>query len=169
MKEVTMENIKELEYKVFEKFSRQKAVISAGKADDFNSMTIGWGMLGNVWRVNPGITVYVSPSRYTWQFMEKNDYFTVCFFPKEYEEDVMTLGRISGRDGDKIVHTKLTVKPLEHGVSFNEAELTLVCKKMYAKQFDAELVPDSAKEMYKRFEPHYEYIGQIVDVFGTIE
>ena len=168
MTEITKENFMDQAYPVFRKFSRQLAVITAGTLDDFNSMTIGWGMLGNVWGHAPGITVYVSPSRYTWQFMEKYDCFTVCFFDESRRDDVMTLGTISGRDGDKISHTSLTPVAVSGSVGFREAELTLVCRKVYADQFDIDKVPPQAREMYKRVEPHYAYIGAIEDAFGLL-
>ena len=168
MIEITKDNFMEQRYDVFRKFSRQLAVLTAGTMEDFNSMTIGWGMLGNVWGHAPGITVYVSPSRYTWQFMEKYDWFTVCFFDESRHADVMTLGTISGRDGDKIAHTSLTPAALPGSVGFREAELTLLCRKVYGAQFDSEKVPPQAKEMYKRFLPHYEYIGVIEDAFGKL-
>ena len=168
MIEITKDNFMEQRYDVFRKFSRQLAVLTAGTMEDFNSMTIGWGMLGNVWGSAPGITVYVSPSRYTWQFMEKQEYFTVCFFDESHHADVMTLGTISGRDGDKIAHTSLTPVALPGAVGFREAELTLLCRKVYGAQFNIEKLPDFTRAMYKRFEPHYEYIGVIEDAFGTL-
>ena len=168
MIEITKENLMDQSYDVFRKFSRQMAVITAGTPDHFNSMTIGWGMLGNVWGHEPGITVYVSPSRYTWQFMEQYDHFTVCFFDESHRADVMTLGTTSGRDGDKIARTSLTPVALPQGVGFAQAELTLVCRKVYSAQFNLDKLPEFTRGMYSRFEPHYEYIGLIEDAFGHL-
>ena len=168
MIEITKDNFMDQAYPVFRKFSRQLAVLTAGTMESFNAMTIGWGMLGNVWGHAPGITVYVSPSRYTQRFMEKYGYFTVCFFDESHHADVMTLGTISGRDGDKIARTSLTPKALPQGVGFAEAELTLVCRKVYGAQFNVDKLPAFTLDMYKRFEPHYEYIGVIEDAFGLL-
>ncbi len=168
MTEITKENYMDQCYDVFRKFSRQFAVITAGTPERFNSMTIGWGMLGNVWGHAPGITVYVSPSRYTWEFMEAHDAFTVCFFDHTHREDVMTLGTVSGREVDKIAKTSLTPVPVGETVGFAQAELTFLCRKVYAAQFDADRVPPAAREMYKRIRPHYEYIGLIEDAFGRL-
>ena len=169
MTPVTKENFAGQKYDVFERFSRQMAVVSAGKPGDFNSMTIGWGAMGNLWG-HPGsaITIYVSPDRYTWSFLEKNDFFTVCFFPEQYRDDVMTLGKLSGRDTDKIARTKLTPVGDDRAVWFEQAELTFVCRKVYSHQFDAAKVPEQAQRLYQRLTPHYEYIGFIEDVFGQI-
>ena len=47
-------------------------------AQHYNTMTISWGGLGTLWR-RPVATVYVKKNRYTFEFMEQNDYFTVSF------------------------------------------------------------------------------------------
>ena len=165
---INKDNFAEQCYDVFRKFGTQLAVLTAGTPERFNSMTIGWGMLGNVWGHAPGITVYVSPSRYTWEFMERHDSFTVCFFDASHREDVMTLGTLSGRDGDKIARTSLTPVPVGDSVGFAQAELTLVCRKVYGAQFNTDKLPAFTANMYKRFEPHYEYIGFIEDAFGVL-
>ena len=166
---INKENFAEQQYDVFQKFCKQMAVVSAGGIGDFNSMTIGWGAMGNLWG-HPGsaITIYVSPDRYTWSFLEKNEFFSVCFFDERYHDDVMTLGTLSGRDTDKIARTSLT--PVGDGrvVYFEQAQLTFICRKVYSHQFDAAKVPEHARRLYQRLTPHYEYIGFIEDVFGEV-
>ena len=44
-----MENFKEKEYKVFEMFDKQWAVVTAGSLEHYNSCTVSWGSLGNIW------------------------------------------------------------------------------------------------------------------------
>ena len=168
---ITKDNYRSVCYDVFQKFTDQWPILTAGTIDNFNSMTIGWGMMGNVWgHPGSGLTVYVQPSRYTFEYMQKNEYFTVSFLPGEYHEDARVLGRISGRDGDKIAHTHLHPVALSHGVGYEEAELTFVCKKICAQQFDISCVPDFMKEgMYKTYAPHYFYIGAVVDAFGEMK
>ena len=58
-------------------------LVTAGKIDNFNTMTIGWGMIGTIWRKKTFI-VYVKPCRYTYSFMENNEYFTISFYDKKY-------------------------------------------------------------------------------------
>lgn len=167
---ITKENFIDAKYDVFKKFHSQLAVLSAGNIDDFNCMTIGWGAMGNIWgHPASALTVYVIPQRYTFEYMTKEDYFTVSFFPEQFKKDLITLGRHSGRDGDKIALTQLTPKALEHGVGFEEAELTFVCKKIYCDQFDINKVPQFMRDnVYQSFEPHYEFIGYIEDAFGEV-
>ena len=111
------------------------------------------------------MTVYVSPDRYTHEFLEKNDYFTVSFFPEAYRADLALLGSRSGRDGDKVAQSGLTPLAVEHGVDFAQAELTFVCRKLYAHQFEADKVPEEVHDwIYTRVSPHTMFIGEIVDV-----
>ena len=111
------------------------AVLTAGEKENFNSMTISWGGLGTIWN-KPVVTVYVKPIRYTYEFMENNKHFTISFYNKEYKEDLAILGSKSGRDSNKVSLTKLTPEFLEKSVSFKEAKLTIVCKKIYFQDMD---------------------------------
>ena len=89
----------------------------------------------------------------------------MSFFPEAYRQDLSLLGSRSGRDGDKVALTGLTPVSLEHGVDFEQAELSFVCKKLYAHQFEKDEVPqDVADWIYKRRPPHTMFIGEIVDV-----
>lgn len=166
---INKENFIDAKYDVFKKFHSQLGVVCVGDENDFRCMTIGWGMMGNIWG-HPGsaLSVYVSPSRYTFDLLQEKEYFTVCFFPEEYHEDLITLGRNSGRDGDKVAKTKLTKKFMENGVGFEEAELTFVCKKICAQQFELELTPEHMRDIYTKIAPHYMFIGSIEDAFGEI-
>lgn len=168
---ITKENYLDAQYDVFRKFSTQWGIVTAGSMDDFNCMTLGWGMMGNIWG-HPGaaLTIYVQPSRYTFRYMERNDYFTVCFLPESHRRDAEILGTLSGRDCDKVAMTCLTPKALEQGVGFEEAELTFVCRKVCSQQFELERTPEHMRRgMYSKLEPHYMYIGYIEDAFGVMK
>ena len=169
--QITMENFIEARYDIFSKFHKQLAVLTVGDISDFRCMTIGWGAMGNVWG-HPGstLTVYVNPLRYTFEYMQQKDHFTVCFFPEAYRKDVMTLGTKSGRDVDKVALTSLTPKALENGVGFEQAELTFVCRKLYADQFKLEETPEEVRNgIYAKFPPHWFYIGAVEKVFGEVK
>lgn len=168
---INRNNYIDAKYDVFKKFHQQLGIITCGTIDDFRSMTIGWEMLGNVW-AHPGsaITVYINPSRYTFEYMQKEDFFVVSFLPEEYQNDAITLGRNSGRDVDKIALTSLTPKVLEHGVGFEQSEITFVCRKICAQQFEIACVPANIRDgIYSKMELHYMYIGYIEDVFGKVK
>lgn len=158
---------------VFNRFDKQWAIATAGTIDDFDGCTIGWGSVGSLWgfirQAKKVVTIYVNPLRYTSEYLLKNDYFTVSFFDKGYEKDLMTIGRKSGRDGDKFALTQFTPQAHDHTVIFKEAALTLVCRKVYWEQFNPQHVdPAIMKNIYERTNQptHYQFIGEIVE---TIE
>lgn len=141
--------------------------VSAGKEGNMNLMTISWGTIGELWG-KPVFTVFVSTSRYTHKFMEENDYFTVTHFPAEMRKQLSYLGRVSGRDEDKVAGAGLTVEFTELGNPiYAEADLAIECKKLYAQQFDAELLPAEQREWHAKsgLGIHYMYIGEIVHVW----
>ena len=136
--------------------------------DDFNTMTISWCGFGTIWN-KPVVTVYVKPIRYTYKFMEDNDFFTVSFYDDKYKKDLLTLGTKSGRDSDKISLTSLNPLYLDNSVSFEEANVTLVCKKIYYQDLNLELIKENlSNDIYNRFygeDPvHRMYIGEVVDI-----
>ena len=82
------------------KINKETALLTAKKDLKVNTMTIAWGSVGFLW-YKPIIEVYVRESRYTLEFMESSEYFSVCFFPSEYKDKLIYLGTHSGRDEDK--------------------------------------------------------------------
>ena len=157
------------EYKVFDMFNNRWALVTAGDMGRFNTCTIAWGSLGTIWG-GPGggksiVTVYVNPDRYTWEFLRANDCFTVAFFPEEYRKALGYLGSHSGRDGDKVAAAGLTPKSAGDGVTFEEAELTFVCRKLYEGEFRREgLAEEISNGVYARWDPHWMFLGEIVEV-----
>lgn len=142
-------------------------VVSAGKEGDMNLMTISWGSLGELWN-RPVMTVYVSTNRYTHEFMEKNDCFTVTHFPESMRQKLAYLGRVSGRDEDKVAGAGLTVEFTELGNPiYAEADLAIECRKIYAQQFDRDRLPEDVRQWYENSNLgiHYFYVGEIVHVW----
>lgn len=85
--------------------------------------------------------------------------------------DLGILGSKSGKETpDKIRLTKLTPKLLDNAVGFEEAELTFVCKKIYTHKMRRDDLPEFVREtLYKDGDLHYLFMGEIEDVFGTID
>lgn len=146
-------------------FRQQWALVSAGDLSHFNTMTIGWGGVGCLWN-RPVATVYIRPNRYTYEFMESSEFFTVSFFAEEYRDALKILGSKSGRDCDKVALAGLTPVAAGNSVTFAQAQYTLVCKKLYHHDFDSEQMPEEiVQQFYKAGEPlHRAYYGEIVEV-----
>lgn len=156
-------DIKELKLSPFEKIGKQWMLITAGNEDSFNTMTASWGGLGVLWNKNVAFT-FIRPSRYTFEFCEKEEYFTLTFFPEEYRKALSFCGSKSGRDVDKCKETGLTPVFLSEAPYFEEAELVLICKKLYAQDMDKACICDGAVNTnYGENEPmHKMYVGEIV-------
>ncbi len=151
----------------FRRYNDDWAIVTAGEAGSFNGMTISWGSMGTIWN-RPILTVYVRPDRYTWQFLEKHDVFTVSFFPEQYRAALTVMGRNSGRDCDKPKEAGLTPISVAGSVSYREAEQTFVCKKLYMNQLNYDAVPDFAKQIYRDgVQPHYLIMGEVVDILDA--
>ncbi len=145
-------------------FDKKWALLTAGDKEKFNTMTVSWGGLGTIWG-KPVATVYVRKSRYTHEFMEDNDYFTVSFYPEEYRKVLSVLGSKSGRDMDKMNGSGLTAKEAGQSMTFAEAEVTLVCRKLFRQELKTEnMLPEIAKTFYTGDAEHDMYIGEIVEI-----
>jgi flavin reductase (DIM6/NTAB) family NADH-FMN oxidoreductase RutF len=154
--------IEQLQGELVPRLVNDWALLTAGDEDDWNTMTIAWGSMGDLWW-KPVVDVYVVPTRYTYEFLERHDWFTVSFFPQEFRSDLELLGSVSGRDGDKVAQTKLTPVALEHGVSFAQADTTLVCRKIYEQPLDPNAIPaEVMASKYANMDPHTLFIGEIV-------
>ena len=156
-------------YPVFQLFNDRWALATAGTIDDYDTMTIGWGGMGTLWgpphKGKNVISIYVSPARYTHGYLEREELFTVSFFPEEYRQDLLLLGSRSGRDGDKVALTQLDPIEVQGSVGFRQAELTFLCRKLYSQPFALEKVPkDVADWIYTRVPPHTMFIGEVLDL-----
>ena len=153
---------------IFSVFQSQPPLLTAGDRESCNTMTIGWCQLGRLWSL-PVCTVYVRPERYTYQFMEKNDFFTVSVLPEGAKKITAYCGAKSGRDTDKVRDCGLT---LRYGTGdapfFAESEWVLVCRKLYAQDLVPEGMTDPgpiAKYYGAEGGWHRSYIGQVVEVY----
>ncbi|MFC2330593.1 MAG: flavin reductase [Treponema sp.] len=174
-----MSDFKEKDYKVFEMFDKQWAIVTAGSIEHFNSCTVSWGSLGNIWggegKSCPIVTVYVHPARYTSEFLKNSDTFTIGFYSETYRRALTYMGSHSGRSEDKAKAAGLTPLVIGDGVTYKEANLTFLCRKLYQHSFSSEdLAPKireyyaSMPEIYPDFkggwQPHIVFIGEIISV-----
>ena len=152
---------------IFDQFDKKWALLTAGKTDSFNSMTISWGGLGTLWN-KPVATVYVRTSRYTHDFMDTNNYFSISFYPEQYRKTLGVLGSKSGRDMDKMRASGLTPKKAGETISFEEAETTIICRKLFKQSLEVANMPeDVIKDLYTGQAPHDMYIGEVVAILNN--
>ena len=156
-------DVHEISENVFSLIGKQWMLITAGTAEHCNTMTASWGGLGVLWGA-PAATCYIRPQRYTKEFVDREEYFTLSFFGEEWCKALSLCGSKSGREVDKVKECGFTVKTADCGAPyFEEASLVLVCRKRFAQEMDPNLMPDDVKEKwYPEKDYHTMYIGEIV-------
>jgi flavin reductase (DIM6/NTAB) family NADH-FMN oxidoreductase RutF len=135
-------NVKELDFdRLFKQISPEEIsddvftlagkvfpVITAGKADHYNSMTGSGGGFGVFFR-KPTTWCLIKSTRYTLEMIQKEQTYTMSYFPDEYRKQVLFLGAKSGRDSDKMKEVELTsIQTPSENMSFKEAKLIIDCK-----------------------------------------
>lgn len=158
-------HIKELKESAPDLFDTRWGLLSAGDKDAYNMMTISWGTLGELWNKDV-CTVFVRPQRYTYEFTEKGEYFTVSFFPSDMKKALSVCGTKSGRDTDKAKKAGLT--PYFEGkyIAYEEAQIVICCKKLYAQNLEENCFFDQSiiGACYPQKDYHRMYICEIEKV-----
>lgn len=157
---------KEITDNPFKLIGSDWGLVTSGDKGAFNTMTISWGGVGILWN-KPVAYTFIRPQRYTYEFLEKNSRFTISFFDEEYRKALSLCGSKSGRDIDKVEATGLTPAFTDSGAPyFEEARLVLVCKKLYAQDFNKESVIDEETVLknYGADDWHRMYISEITEV-----
>jgi flavin reductase (DIM6/NTAB) family NADH-FMN oxidoreductase RutF len=134
----------------------------------FNAMAVGWGSLGTMWG-KPFAQVVVRPQRYTREFMDAFDTFTLCAFPESERRGIQVLGTKSGRDGNKFGEAGLTptASSVVAAPCFLEAELVIECRKLYWQDLDPEhFLSPAIAQNYPNHDYHRVYFGEILAVTG---
>ncbi len=167
MREITA---KELNINPVTAISEQWMLVTAGDESGYNTMTASWGHIGAIWgrkTFGMGTAIcYVRPQRYTKEFIDREELYTLSFFPEGYKDKLAYLGARSGRDEDKVGKMGLT-PVFEKGCTyFAEASLVLVCRKLYQAPLKEEYFVDKSvvEDHYQAKDFHDMYIGEIVKI-----
>ena len=154
-------NVKEIGENFIKNIADEWMLITAGNEDGYNMMTASWGFVGEMWGSDTAIAA-VRPQRYTMEFIDKNDYFTLSFYGDK--KDIHKVcGSLSGRDVNKTEMTGLTPVFADNTVYFDEARLVLICKKQYVAPLKNEGFLD--KQILDKW-----YNGDLHNlIFGKIE
>ncbi|WP_295936108.1 flavin reductase [uncultured Alistipes sp.] len=130
---------------VIELIGKEWMLVTAGQEDSLNTMTASWGGMGYIWE-RPASFIFIRDTRYTYEFLQKHDGFTLSFFTPDHKGALRTCGSMSGRDGNKIEKAGLTpVKTPSGLMSFTQARMIIECKKMFVQKLD----PANLTEPYK--------------------
>lgn len=150
----------------FTLIGKEWALLSAGDISNFNMMTVSWGNMGVMWNKNI-VTAFVRPQRYTKEFIDRSDKFTLSFYEEELRPALALCGSKSGRELDKAKAAGLT-PVFENGtVYFQEAKLVLECRKIYTDKIRPEgFLTEEIAASYPEKDYHIVYMGEILRVLG---
>lgn len=165
-----MTNFKEIRpedfnYSPFKLIGKDWMLITAEKDGKANTMTASWGGLGVMWNKNVAYVV-IRPQRYTKEFVDSADSFSLTFFNNSFKEILSYLGTKSGRDEDKIKKSNLTLIHDNNIPYFEEANIAIFCKKLFAQEYNPESFIDKEinKQCYPNSDHHTLYIGEITKI-----
>ena len=150
----------------FTLIGKEWALLSAGDISNFNMMTVSWGNMGVMWNKNI-VTAFVRPQRYTKEFIDRSDKFTLSFYEEELRPALALCGSKSGRELDKAKAAGLT-PVFENGtVYFQEAKLVLECRKIYTDKIRPEgFLTEEIAASDPEKDYHIVYMGEILRVLG---
>ncbi|WP_066894580.1 flavin reductase [Clostridium nigeriense] len=153
---------KELNESAFKLIGSDWMLITAAKDETVNTMTASWGGLGVLWNKNV-VYIFIRPQRYTKEFVDASDKFSLTFFNEAYKKDLSYLGTVSGRDENKISKTKLNLSYIEETPVFEESILTIICKKLYAQDLDLKCFIDKSLDdkCYPTKDYHTLYVAEV--------
>lgn len=163
---LTQINPQELNFNPFAAIGKQWMLVTAGDETKVNTMTASWGGVGVLWNRNV-VTCYIRPQRYTREFMDAQEYFSLSFLPEKHRKELTYCGRNSGRDVDKITQTGLTLCNEFEAPCFEEADTVLICKKLYVGEIKPECIlrTEIDSTNYPDKDYHIVYIAEIVKAF----
>ncbi|HQE70268.1 MAG TPA: hypothetical protein PK071_04030 [Atopobiaceae bacterium] len=139
----------EFDERIVDLLGREWGLAMAGTSPEHcNAMTIGWGQIGMFWG-KPASTVFIRSSRFTKEFFDTCDTFSVAFLPPELHDKHRVFGTMSGRDVDKTELTGLTPIMVDGTPFYGESALVFICRKAYVDTVDHGNFVDTAA--YRRY------------------
>lgn len=153
----------EIDKNLIDAIKNEWMLITAGDKNGYNMMTASWGFLGEMWGNDTAIAM-IRPQRYTMEFVEKSDYYTLSFYG-DNKDIHKVCGSMSGRDVNKTELTGLTPVFENNSVYFEEARLVIICKKQYVQDMKEECFIDKVPlKWYDNGDYHKMIFGKIEKV-----
>lgn len=150
----------------FQLIGKEWMLVAAGNVEKCNAMTASWGGVGIMWG-KPVAYVVIRPQRYTKEFMDQGERFSLSFLPEEYRKALNYMGTVSGRDADKIKESGLHTELLHETPAFTESRMVMICKKMFVQDMKKEsfLQEDILTKWYPQEDYHTLYIAEIEKIY----
>ncbi|WP_425059590.1 hypothetical protein SCACP_01810 [Sporomusa carbonis] len=147
----------------------KNAFMTTAHSGKINTMTIGWGSVGIIWR-KPIFTALVRQSRFTKELVEKSGEFTITLPLADMKEALALCGTKSGRDMDKIAAANLKLADGQAVATpiIAAPGLQLECKVVYKQTMLPEnLDANYQANCYADGDYHTMYFGEIVAAYKT--
>ncbi len=162
-------DVNSLKIAPFSSFQNDWALVTAGNKQSLNTMTVSWGALGVIWQ-KPVTFIFIRPQRYTFEFLEKNDYYSLSFLKDGFKNILGICGSKSGRNFDKIKETGLIPIFDRKAPYFDQSKLAFICRKIHAQFIDPScFVDESINSEYKNKDYHKIFVGEIEKCLVTCE
>ena len=154
----------EISGNLIDRIANEWMLVSAGGRNSYNMMTASWGFAGEMWGKHCAACV-IRPQRYTLELVEREENFALSFYG-ENKGVHKVCGSTSGRTTDKTAAAGLTSVFSDGTVYFEEAELVLICKKLYVQDIREDCFLDRAivEKWYPEKDFHRMFVGEIVKV-----
>ena len=134
-----------------------------------NAMTASWGCTGVLWNKNIAVC-FIRPQRHTYGLVESAERISLAFPDASYRNAMTVCGRKSGRDCDKLREAGLTASELDGVPVIEEAEWTMVCRKLYVDDLKKEcFLDETLLSNYQNGDFHRVYVCEIEKAYRKIE
>jgi len=142
-------------------------IVAKDEKNGANAMTASWGCMGVLWNKNIAVC-FIRPQRYTYGLVEKTDRLSLAFPNASYRSAMTVCGRKSGRDCDKLKEAGLTTEELDGVPVIREAELNLICRKLYVDDLKESCFLD--RELLSHYENDYHrvYVCEIERAYQRV-
>ena len=153
----------EIDKNIIDMIANEWMLITAGDENGYNMMTASWGGMGEMWGKDVAVCV-VRPQRHTLKFLDNAERFTLSFYGDD-KAIHQVCGRKSGKDCNKTELTGLIPSYIDGTVTFEQANTTIVCRKLYRGQINPDnFIDKSLLGNYTDGDYHYVFVGEIEKV-----
>lgn len=155
-------NEQEIAPQIMEKV-KKGAFLTVRAGEKTNVMTIGWAMLGYIWR-RSSLLVAVRKTRYTFGLIEAADSFTVSVPAGNMDQELNLCGTKSGRNLDKIRECRFALQPSQK-VSAPLLDIPgyhFECRIVFKTAMDPRFLAPDLESLYPAKDYHTLYFGEVL-------
>ena len=156
-------DFRDVHVRPFQVLDEEWAILVGGKERP-NPMTVSWGGFGTLWN-RPVVTVYVRPTRHTFDLLSAHGEFTLNFLPETLRPALELCGKLTGRDTDKWAASGLTKDP-SHAIAVPrvaQARMAFECRTVAQFDFDpSRFLDPSILGLYPKRDFHRAFVGQVL-------